>query len=265
MTFCNLSINNRIMKLVVLGSGCAMPQAKRTSSAYWLDTDAGSLLLDISADAPSRMAQENLDWVSLDAIWVSHFHLDHLGGLAPFLFGLRAAPQSRERSKRLRICGAEGLKELFEKFAAANDKLLQHGFPIELIEVGADAEFEILPGLQAQTFSTPHTKESLALRLIDKGDVSLVYTSDTAYSDALASFAGGAHVLLVECSFPGDKPVTTHLNLAEAMQLAAACSPQRVILTHLYPAWDGLDIRALAKQLWQGEVLEAFDGLRLEF
>jgi ribonuclease BN (tRNA processing enzyme) len=254
------------MKLVILGSGSAVPHAKRASSAYWLEADAGSLLLDISADAPRRMAQENLDWVSLDAIWVSHFHLDHLGGLGPFLFGMRAAPQSRERSKPLRICGAEGLKELFEKFDAANNyRLLRHVFPIEFIEVRAGAEFEILPGLRAQTFSTPHTKESLALRLIDKGDVALVYTSDTGYSDTLASFARGAHVLLVECSFPTDKPITTHLNLAEAMQLAAACEPQTVILTHLYPAWDGLDIRALAKQLWQGEVLEAFDGLRLEF
>lgn len=254
------------MKLVVLGSGSAVPHSKRSSAAYWLDTDAGSLLLDISADAPRRMAQENLDWVNLDAIWVSHFHLDHLGGLAPFLFGMRAAPQSRERSKPLRICGAEGLKELLEKFDAANNyKLLQHVFPIEFIEVRAGVEFDILPGLRAQTLSTPHTLESLALRLIDERNASLVYTSDTGYTDALSAFASGAHVLLIDCSFPRSKTMTTHLNLTEAMQLAAACEPQTVILTHLYPEWDGLDIRALAKELWPGEVLEAFDGLRLEF
>ena len=29
------------------------------------------------------MAQEGLDWPNLDAIWISHFHLDHVIGL-PF-------------------------------------------------------------------------------------------------------------------------------------------------------------------------------------
>ena len=71
--------------------------------------------------------------------------------------------------------------------------------------------------------------------------------------------------LIVDCSFPRSKPVTTHLNLTEAMQLASVSKPQRIILTHLYPEWDGFDIRALAKALWPREILEAFDGLQLEF
>src|ERR1700694_2269224 len=82
-----------LMKLIVLGSGTSVPHPQRTSAAYWLETDSGQLLLDMSADAPHRMAQEQLDWVNLDSIWISHFHLDHLGGVAPFLFGTRSAPQ----------------------------------------------------------------------------------------------------------------------------------------------------------------------------
>ena len=74
------------MKFIVLGSGSSVPHPRRSSSAYWLDTEGGSLLLDCSASAIQRMAEENLDWANLDAIWISHFHLDHVGGLAPFLF-----------------------------------------------------------------------------------------------------------------------------------------------------------------------------------
>jgi len=33
------------------------------------------------------------------------------------------------------------------------------------------------------TFSTPHTRESLAIRLTDKNGSALVYTSDTGYSE----------------------------------------------------------------------------------
>ncbi len=254
------------MKLVVLGSGTSVPHTSRAAAAYWLETESGNLLLDISADAPHRMAEEQLDWANLDAIWISHFHLDHLGGLAPFLFGTRSAPQTQERRKRLGIYGAAGFKRILAAIDQANDyRLLNQPFPVELIEIEPGSDFEILPALSAETFSTPHTKESLAIRLKDKSGTVLVYTSDTGYSDGLTEFAKGASLLLMECSFHKHKPVKTHLELSDAMQLARNCQPQNLVLSHLYPEWDGIDLAAEAKKLWPGETIEAFDGLRLEF
>jgi ribonuclease BN (tRNA processing enzyme) len=254
------------MKLIVLGSGTSLPHAKRSSSAYWLETESGSLLLDMSADAMHRMAQEHLDWVNLDAIWISHFHLDHLGGLAPFLFGTRAAPQIQPRRKQLRIFGARGLRKIIETMDQSNDyRLFKQPFPVELVEVEPDSEFEILPGLTANTISTPHTKESQAIRLTDKNGTTFVYTSDTGYAEELSEFAKHATVLLMECSFPKNKPVSTHLELAEAMQIAEKSKPQKLVLCHLYFEWDGIDLAAEAQKLWPGETIEAFDGLRLEF
>jgi ribonuclease BN (tRNA processing enzyme) len=69
----------------------------------------------------------------------------------------------------------------------------------------------------------------------------------------------------MECSFRKDKPIETHLELADAMQLARACQPQKLVLTHLYPEWDGFDLAAEAKSLWPGETIPAIDGLRLDF
>src|SRR5919112_3990596 len=99
------------MKLVVLGSGTSVPHPQRASSAHWLETTRGTILLDVSAAAVHRMAQENLDWVNLDAVWVSHFHLDHVGGLAPLLFGTKHAPQTKGRCKPLLIYGGGGLAQ----------------------------------------------------------------------------------------------------------------------------------------------------------
>lgn len=254
------------MKLTVLGSGTSIPHATRAAAAHWLETDSGNLLLDISSDALHRMAEEQLDWANLDAIWISHFHLDHLGGLAPFLFAARSAPQTRQRRKPLRVYSAVGLKKILESIDQANDyRLLKQSFPVELIEVAPGGEFEILPELNATTLSTPHTKESLAIRLKDKSGTVLVYTSDTGYCEELIEFAKGANLLLLECSFHKNKPVTTHLELVEAMQLAQNCKPQTVVLSHLYYEWDGIDLAVEAKKLWSGETVEAFDGLRWEF
>jgi ribonuclease BN (tRNA processing enzyme) len=253
------------MQVTILGSGTSVPHPERASSAHWVQTSGGSLLLDMSAAAPHRMAEEKLDWVNLDAIWISHFHLDHIGGVSPFLFGTKYAPQTQSRRKQLTIFGGDGLEQLLRRFDEANDyKLFKQPFPIEIREVGPDVEFEILPGIQAKTMATPHTTESLALRITDDAGRSIVYTSDTGYSEALAAFALNADLLLMECSFFRDKPVEKHLELREAMRLAELSYAKKVILTHLYPEWDGIDLAAEARKLWGGETVEARDGLRVE-
>ena len=255
------------MKLVVLGSGTSVPHPQRASAAFWLETASGSILLDCSADAPHRMAAENLNWPNLDAIWISHLHLDHCAGLAALLFGLKWAPQTQGRRKPLNIFGCEGVAKLLDAVDGSNNYgLFEQPFPIALHEFAADkpASFEILPELSARIFSTPHTSESLALRITDKTGSSVVYSSDTGYTEALAAFARGADTLILECSFWRNKQTAKHLELTEAMRLAEIASPRRLILTHLYPEWDNVDIEAEARKLWPGTTAAARDGLRLE-
>ena len=252
------------MRLTVLGSGTSVPHPRRSASAHWVEAETGTLLLDCSGPAVHRMAEEGCDWAALDAVWVSHFHLDHVGGLAPFLFGTKYAPQTRERRKPLFVYGPRGTKRLLESFDGANDYgLFEQPFPVEFREVSPRAEFELLPGLSATTLSTPHTSESLALRLNDRGGTSLVYTSDTGFTEALAGFARAVDLFLLECSFFRSKPVKLHLELSEAMELARMSGARRVVLSHLYPEWDDVDLAAEARRLWDGETLEARDGLRL--
>jgi ribonuclease BN (tRNA processing enzyme) len=253
------------MKLTILGSGTSVPHPERASPAFWLATSSGTILLDISADAPHRMAQESLDWFNLDAIWISHFHLDHIGGLAPFLFGMKWAPQTETRTKPLQIFGPEGIGRLIETISNSNDyRLFEQRFSIELVEVTPNSDFEILPGVTATTLKTPHTNESLALRLKDEDSKPFVYTSDTGFSDDLAPFAKDAALLLMECSFRRNKPIQKHLELADAMRIAHECAPEKLVLTHLYPEWDHIDLAAEARGLWPGKTIAAEDGLTLE-
>src|SRR5574341_757680 len=205
------------MQLVVLGSGTSVPHAQRASPAFWLETETSSVLLDCSADAAHRMAQENLDWPNLDAIWISHLHLDHCGGLASVLFGMKYAPQAKSRKKPLRIFGCDGVERLLNAIDNANEyRLFRQSFPLELNEISMTGEFEFVAGLRAQTFATPHTRESLAIRLTDSDGKTLVYSADTGYSEEFGRFARGADLLILECSFYREKPVQTHLKLDEA-------------------------------------------------
>jgi ribonuclease BN (tRNA processing enzyme) len=67
----------------------------------------------------------------------------------------------------------------------------------------------------------------------------------------------------MECSYRADKPVETHLELAEAIRIAAGATPDTLVLTHLYPEWDEVDLVAEARTLWRGKTIQATDGLRM--
>ncbi len=252
------------MKLTILGSGTAVPHPQRSSSGYWLETGNGSLLLDCSASAIHRMAQENLDWANLDAIWISHFHLDHIGGLFPFLFGTKYAFETQARTNPLKIFGAKGLKKLIEKVDEANDYgLLKQPFPLEIVEVEALDKFEILETVEAVAVKTPHTPESLAIH-IRAGDKTLVYTGDTGFTMVLGDIARGVDLFVCECSFVEKSPVETHLTLPEAMRLARYAKPKKMLLTHLYSEWDNVNLEEEVKKFQPpGEIIEARDGLQV--
>lgn len=212
------------------------------------------------------MAEEYRDWANVDAIWISHFHLDHCGGLPAFLFATKYAAETQGRRKPLQIFGAEGLERLVKDFDAVNNyRLLEQPFPVEIKEVSALESFEILSGVRAAALKTPHTPESHAIHLTDKAGKTLVFTADTGFCEPMAAFARHVDLFITECSFVHNKPVDIHVNLPEVMFLVRKAEPKMALLTHLYSEWDDIDaMKEIATFQPPCEVLLAFDGMVID-
>src|SRR6266540_7396799 len=73
------------VKLTVVGSSPAWPNPGGAQSGYLVE-DRGRLLLDCGPGVLSRLREQD-GWPRIDAIVISHFHLDHWGDLVPWVWG----------------------------------------------------------------------------------------------------------------------------------------------------------------------------------
>ena len=78
----------------------------------------------------------------------------------------------------------------------------------------------------------------------------------------MVELARGADTLLIECSFPAEVP--GHLTPEGVARIASEAGVRRVVLTHIYPAADELNLVTEVGRGFEGEILVAEDGLAFE-
>ncbi|MEX0673209.1 MAG: MBL fold metallo-hydrolase, partial [Gaiellaceae bacterium] len=71
------------VKLTVVGCSPAWPNPGGAQSGYLLD-GSKRLLLDCGPGVLARLREEE-GWPRIDAIAITHFHLDHWGDLVPWV------------------------------------------------------------------------------------------------------------------------------------------------------------------------------------
>jgi ribonuclease BN (tRNA processing enzyme) len=121
---------------------------------------------------------------------------------------------------------------------------------------------------QGRTFSLTscpvvHNPESLAYRIIGDDGASVVYSGDTDECEALVDLARGADLLICESALPDELKVPGHLTPSLAGGIAARAGVGRLVLTHLYPECDTVDISAQCRRTWGGPLTVARDLMRI--
>src|SRR3954454_732624 len=96
------------LAVTFLGTGGSVPSARRSTAAVLVSRGGERLLFDCG-EGTQRQMQRSLGLVQLDAIYLTHFHADHVLGLP----GLLKTYDLMDRELPLTIYGPPGLGDLF--------------------------------------------------------------------------------------------------------------------------------------------------------
>lgn len=107
------------MKLTFLGVGGAFAPIVKGNSNMILESPKGKrLLIDFGMTAPYIYRDElKLDFRDIDALWISHLHADHIGGLEMLAFSRYFIPKLDEEGRRIKpklFMVPELMRELWE-------------------------------------------------------------------------------------------------------------------------------------------------------
>ena len=251
------------MHLTVLGSGAACPPAGGVCSGYLLEDRGVRVLLDCGHGVAAALLERRPD-ADIDHIIVSHMHADHFIDVLPLRFRLtRDMDGLAERRVRLHLPpgGRATFAEVLSAVCFPPD-FLENTFTVG--EYAAGGSLTLGEGVTARFAEGVHYVPGYAVRI--DGSAALVFTGDTAPSDAVTALARGADLMLSEATLdePEDGPVRGHLTAQQAAQLASEAEVGRLILTHFWFDSDREAMRAQAQRGFAGSVAAAYDGMTIE-
>jgi len=261
------------VRLTVLGKSPSWQDAGGACSGYLLQDGDVDLLIDCGNGVFGKLRQQ-IDYVDLDAVIVSHLHADHWLDLVPYSYALTYAPKQQpvpvhtwpgtDTPARPRLIAPPGAAETFRRVVGAwgNDDLIETAFELEEYKAGNTVE---VGPFSASFHPVPHFIDTFAIN-VSAGDSKLTYGADSRPGEELIEIARDADLLLVEATLP--RPERTgirgHMTPEEAGDHAKQAGAKRVVITHISDELGDEWAREEAERGFGGPVEVARDGATYE-
>ena len=218
------------MKVIVAGCSPAWPNPGGAQSGYLVQGESGNVLLDCGPGVLPRL-REREGWPQVDAIAISHFHLDHWGDLVPWTWSLMFGPARDLDPPELWLPpgGTDQLRTFGRSFGT--EEMFDTTFPIR--EYADGVAFDA-GGLSITPIRVPHyALLSFGFRATES-DATLAYSADSGPADALVELARDADLFICEATLAesGEDGRRGHLSLEEAAAAFDASGAKRLVVTH---------------------------------
>jgi ribonuclease BN (tRNA processing enzyme) len=253
--------HDRRTRVTILGSGTCVPSLTRSSCSVLIQHRDAHFLLDVGPGTMVQLLKAGKTIFDIDGLFLSHFHPDHASELSGFLFSTQYADASRP-GKTLHLAGGPGLNGFYDNLNIAFgnkltlDDLRRHELVDDASLVFDDCTIRWAPMV--------HKPESRAYCFITKDKKRIVYSGDTDYSEALIGLARDADLLICESAFPDELKREGHLTPSLAGTIAQRAGVKQLILTHLYPECDRVDMVAQCRRTYDGPLAVARDLMVVE-
>ena len=216
------------MELIVIGCSPAWHNPGGAESGYLVESEGRRLLLDCGPGVFARLREQD-GWPRVDAIAITHFHLDHWGDLVPWTFGAAYGPGRGTPPPDLWLPpgGIQWLRTFVSELNA--DPVFQ---VFTVREYDDRVPFRTA-GLEVVPIRVLHYDLiSFGFRVGD-GRKTLAYSGDSGPSPALAELARGADLFVCEATLANPEPhLRGHLTEEEAVTAHRDSGAERLLIVH---------------------------------
>lgn len=277
-----------VIRVTLLGTGNPRPTLDRFGPSTLVEAGGLRLLFDAGRGTSIRL----FDWFgaralsSVDAVFVTHLHSDHLVGFADvwltgWIFG---------RDRALPVFGPPGIRAFAEHLPHAYAFDIRHrrdidellpaaGVTLEANDAAPGVVFE-RAGVRVTAFAVDHAPVAPAYGYrIDFAGRSVVLSGDTRPSEELVRHSNGVDVLIHEVvSGEADRrlsqlrdPATTerviahHTTPDQAGRIFARVNPRLAVYSHIVPSpATEDDLIPHTRRHYQGRLEVGVDGLTID-
>jgi ribonuclease BN (tRNA processing enzyme) len=221
----------------------------RNTAGLWLEADGKNIMIDPATGTLIRSLQYGRDLRDLDAIFVSHPHLDHYGEAEVCIEGMTDAMNSRR--------GTLLINKNSERYVSDYHRDMTN------VLVFDSPKKHIVEGIAVETIPTFDHDGDFGFKFHLKDGI-ITYASDSNYNKSLSKHYKGSDILILNVLRPDENKIFKHLSLGEAEQLIMESQPKKAILTHFGYYLATADMRKESKRISAAngvETIAAEDGM----
>lgn len=155
-----MSVVNRPLKVRFLGTGGSVTQAERFMNTTLITIGNDKCLVDCGEGASMQLMRSGAG-LNVDAVFITHFHTDHVSGITMLLHNLAVV----DRDYPLKLYGPAGMKAFAEKLPQAYNGIPTH-LTLDVHEVVPGDVIE-KNGYKVDVFKTFHRMPSVGYSFVE--------------------------------------------------------------------------------------------------